>query len=149
MTRRLFACFLFLGSLAAQADITVEDAWARATVPGQEVSAVYMTLKSSVDATLMAASTPVAGSVEIHRMWMDRGVMKMRMVRTLTLPANKSVKLEPGGYHLMLFDLTKPLKAGETLELTLTVKDKGRKPYTQKISVPIQEPGAHPSPATH
>jgi hypothetical protein len=132
------ACILLLWSLTARAEVEIQDAWAAATRPGQDVGAAYMTLKSTVDATLLGASSPVADSVEIHRMWMDHGVMKMRMMKTLALPAGKSVKLEPGGLHLMLFDLKKPLTAGETLELTLTLKDKGGKPRSQRVELPIR-----------
>lgn len=135
---KTLACLLLLWGLTARAEVEVRDAWAAATRPGQDVGAAYMTLKSTVDATLLGVSSPVADSVEIHRMWMDHGVMKMRMMKSLALPAGKSVKLEPGGLHLMLFDLKKPLTAGETLELTLTLKDKGGKPRSQRVELPIR-----------
>ncbi len=138
MNKLLAASALFLASAAAYADVTVSDAWARATAPGQEVGAAYMTLKSDKAATLAALSSPAAGSVEIHEMSMKNGVMKMRMLDKLTLPAGKVVKLEPGGFHLMLIDLKKPLKVGEKIELTLALKDGKGKTDTQTVSVPVK-----------
>lgn len=135
-----FVLFLILAALCqvAHADITISNAWARATAPGQEVGAAYMNLKSDQTAKLISVKTPVADSVEIHEMSMKNGVMKMRMQDALDLPAGKVVKLEPGGFHLMLIDLKKPLKAGETIELSLSLKDSKGKLATQKISLPVK-----------
>jgi len=138
MNKLCIGLILSLWGLTARAGVEISDAWARTTAPGQEVGAVYMTLVSSEDATLVAASTPVADSVEIHRMWMDNGVMKMRMLDTLKLPAGKQVRLEPGGFHLMLFDLRKTLEAGEKIGLNLAIKDKRGKQSTQYIELPVK-----------
>jgi len=136
-TLLLLACLTPLASLADQ-QITVSHSWARATMPGQEVGAAYMQLQSSTDATLTEVSSPAADSIEIHKMAMKDGVMEMRMMESLPLPAGKVVKLEPGGFHLMLFDLKRPLKAGESLSLSLKFKEKSGKSYTQQIQVPIK-----------
>jgi hypothetical protein len=73
-------------------------------------------------------TTPTAKFVEIHEMKKEGDVMKMQAVDRLPLPAGKPVGLEPGGYHVMLFDLNQPLKAGDVVPLTLTIEDKaGRK----------------------
>lgn len=138
MNRFLIALSLTFLSLAAQAEVEVSDAWARATAPGQDVGAAYMTLKSNADATLISASSSVSDSVEIHRMWMDHGVMKMRMLEKLELPAGKLVKLAPDGFHLMLFDLKKPMKAGEKLDVLLTIKDKQGKLSSRKVELPVK-----------
>lgn len=118
--------------------VAIQDAWARATHPGQKVGAVYMTLTSPQDATLVKIESDATESVEIHSMSMYNGVMKMRMLEKLELTAGKPHKLAPGGYHLMLFDLKKPLIAGEPLNLILHFTDKNNKTYQQKSKVPVK-----------
>ena len=125
-------------SLAAQAGVEISGAWARATAPGQEVGAAFMTLKSSDNASLESAASPIVKSVQIHRMSMDNGVMKMRMLDSLPLPAGKSVKLDPDGLHLMLLGLKKPLKEGDKIEISLTLKDKLGKQTIQKVIFPVK-----------
>lgn len=119
--------------------VAVMDAWARASMPGQSVGAAYMTFISADDSTFIRAETPIASSVEIHSMTMDNGVMKMRMLPELPLKAGKEEKLAPGGFHLMLFDLKKQLKAGEQLELKLTFRDASGKITQQTFTLPIKE----------
>lgn len=102
--------------------LDIKDHWVRATNPGQDVGAAYMTLISKLTCDLIDVKTDVAGTVEIHSMTMDKGVMKMRQLKTLLLEENKPVKLTPGGFHLMLFDLKKPLAAGEKIDFSLTLK---------------------------
>ena len=138
MNRLAISLVLAAWSLAAQAGVVISDSWARATVAGQDVGAAYMTLNSTTDATLLAAASPVSTSVEIHSMTMDNGVMKMRMLDSLPLPAGKPVKLEPSGFHLMLLGLKKPLKAGDKIEISLTLKDKLGKQEIQKVSLPVK-----------
>lgn len=137
MIRLLCTLALLLLCRSVYAEVTVSNAWARASAPGQEVGAAYLNLKSDKPAKLIALASPAADSVEIHEMSMKNGVMKMRMLKTLDLPAGKLVKLEPGGFHLMLVDLKKPLQAGENIEIVLTFKD-GQGSATQKIRLPIK-----------
>ena len=123
----LFAAGCMLASLSAfAADIEVKDAWARATVPGQKAGGVFMTLTSAKGATLLGGSSPAAKSVEIHEMKHEGDVMKMRAVPKVELPAGKAVALT-GDYHIMLMGLSKELKAGDTVPLTLQVESKGKK----------------------
>lgn len=122
----------------AKTQVSIQNAWVRATNPGQEVGAAYMTLTSATDATLLKIDSDVTDSVEIHSMSMQNGVMKMRMMDKLTLPAGKPYSLAPGGYHLMLFDLKKPLSVGQQVALTLHFKDKNNLTFQQKIIVPVQ-----------
>ena len=136
----LLACLMPLAVMAGDA-VRISHAWASSTVPGQEVGAAYMVLQSSTNASLTGVASPAAGSVEIHKMSINNGVMEMRMLETLPLPAGKAVKLEPGGFHLMLFDLKKPLKVGEELALTLKVTDEAGKLRTQEVRVPIRKAG--------
>lgn len=138
MTKLLITVFLACCSFAAQAAVEITDAWARATPPGQEVGAAYMNLKSDHDANLVGATSSVADSVETHEMSMKNGVMKMRMLDVMSLPAGKTVKLEPSGFHLMLIGLKKSLAAGDTIEIELSVKDAKGKVSKQKVSVPVK-----------
>ncbi|MDR2219913.1 MAG: copper chaperone PCu(A)C [Methylobacillus sp.] len=143
MKRLLCMLGLLLTTFAASAEqppnpVEASHAWARATAPGQTVGAAYMQLKSAADLTLVAVESPIAGSVAIHHMSMKNNVMEMHMMDSLELPANQTVKLEPGGMHLMLMDLKQPLKAGETVSLMLTLKDKSGKTLPLKLDVPVK-----------
>ena len=110
----------------AASGIEVKDAWARATVPGQTVGGIYLQIRSSTPARVVRVTSPDAKSAEIHEMKMQGGVMTMRQLGALELPAGETVKLEPGGYHIMLLDIRKPLKSGEHVRLTLVVERKGK-----------------------
>ena len=93
----------------------MSDAWARAVVPGQMATGAFMRLTAATDATLVDAASPAAKIVEIHEMKMEGGVMKMNAIDKLPLPAGKPVDLKPGGYHVMLMDLTRPMKEGDII----------------------------------
>lgn len=122
MKRILVAAALAAFSLAAQAEVTIRDAWVRGTTPAQKVTGAFMEVTSSEDAALVAVASPVAGTAEIHGMKMENGVMKMRPLPRLDLPAGKPVKLAPRGSHIMLMDLQRQLKPGEALTLMLKVE---------------------------
>ena len=121
MRRLLIASALF-AAFAAQAQVKVDDAWVRATVAPQKATGAFMSLTATKPVKVVAASSPVASMVEIHEMKMEDGVMKMRAVDALPLPAGQAVALKPGSYHVMLMGLQRPIKAGETVPLTLTVE---------------------------
>ena len=118
-------------SLVAQAawaaNISVTDAWARATMPGQPVSGAYMQIRSDADAHLLSVSSSVVPRVEVHEMSMDGGVMRMREVKAIDLPKGKTVSLQPGGFHIMLMNLKKPIAAGDVIPLTLVVESGGKR----------------------
>jgi periplasmic copper chaperone A len=114
---------LFASVPAAAAEpVNVRHAWVRAPVAGQPVVGAYLELESPRDAALVGVETPLAGRVELHSMSMDGGVMKMRQVPRIDLPANKPVKLSPGGLHLMLFGVKEPVKPGSSVSLTLIIE---------------------------
>ena len=131
------------GSVAALAAdrVAVSNAWVRATAPGQEVGAAYMDIRSQSDATLISVESQAADFVEIHMMSMKNGVMEMRMLETMPLPAGKVVKLEPGGFHLMLIDLKKSLKAGDEVSFTLHLKDANGNGSQVKVTAPVRSGG--------
>jgi copper(I)-binding protein len=116
----------------AQAEVTVKDAWVRGTVPAQTATGAFMTITSTTDAKLVGASSPVAKMVEIHESSMTMGgTAHMHEVEAVALPAGKPVQLKPGGHHVMLMGLAKPVKAGDTVALTLTVEEKGKRSHVE------------------
>jgi copper(I)-binding protein len=127
-----------LAPLAAMAQVSVKDAWVRGTVPGQKATGAFMQITSNSDTSLVSVTSPVAKVVEIHTMTQDGGVMKMRAVDAIPVPAGKPVELSPGGYHVMLMDLGQPLKDGDKVPLTLTFTDKAGKKSTQDVTATVR-----------
>ena len=114
-------------------EVVVSEAWARASAPGQDSAAVYLRITSQQDARLIAVTSPAADSVEMHSMTHDKGVMRMRELDAVSLPAGQGVVLGSGGDHLMLLGLKKPLKVGGKVPLTFTVQFTDRR--KEKIEV--------------
>ena len=127
---------LFAGVCAAQ--VEVKDAWVRPAVQGQSGTGAFMTFTAPQGAKLIGASSAVAGVTEIHEMAMDGNVMKMRAVPHLELPAGKVVELRPGGYHVMLMDLKRPLKAGEKITIDFRVETADGKRATLPVQVEVR-----------
>jgi copper(I)-binding protein len=136
--KALLAAGSLLVAAQAAAEVTVTEAWVRGTVPAQKATGVFMKLKSSEDAKLVAAASPSAKIVEVHEMAMKGNVMEMRAVESLALPAGKTVELKPGGYHVMLIDLAKPLNAGEKVPVTLTVVGKDGRKSTLELQAEVR-----------
>lgn len=143
MKRRGIAVFVLgcaMSALPALAEVTATDAWVRGTVPAQKATGVFMKLKSTEDAKLVAAASPAAKIVEVHEMAMKGNVMEMRAVESIALPAGKSVELKPGGYHVMLIDVVKPLSRGDSVPLTLTLVGKDGKKSTLQVKAEVRAP---------
>jgi len=134
----LSGALMLAGVAVAHADVTVSDAWIRGTVPGQRATGAFMQLRSSGDASLVAVATPAAKAAEIHSMVQDNGVMKMRAVAALPLPAGKTVEMGPSGYHVMLLDIAKPMKEGEIVPVTLTFSDASGHTTTQQVQATVR-----------
>jgi copper(I)-binding protein len=126
------AAWLMVATSTVWADVEVSGAWARATMPGQKVAGVYMQLRSDTPAKLVGAKTDVADAAEVHEMRNDGGVMRMRRIDALDLPAGKTVVLAPGGYHVMLQNIHRPLKARDRVSLTLLIEEKGK-----RVEIPV------------
>ena len=143
-TRRTGALGAF--ALAASVAIAAENpivrnAWVRPTVPGQPVAAAYLEITSSSDASVVEVRSDAAASVQVHTMLRDGDVMRMRQVERVALPAGKTVTLAPGGMHLMLLDLKRALRAGDSIGLDLTLADaKGRR-RTVHVAMPVRATG--------
>ena len=131
--RQFLAAAVLLAGFSAHAQVQVDDPCVRATVAPQKATGAFMQLTSAKAAKVVAASSPVAEMVEIHEMKMDNGVMKMRAVDALALPAGQPVALKPGSYHVMLMGLKAPIQAGETVPLTLTVEGEDKQRSTVEI----------------
>jgi copper(I)-binding protein len=136
--RQLLAAPALFIALAAQAQVQVGDPWVRATVAPQKATGAFMQLTSAKPAKVVAASSPVAEMVEIHEMKMEDGVMKMRAVDALPLPAGQAVALKPGSYHVMLMGLKQPIKVGETVPLTLTIEGDDKQRSTVEVKAQVR-----------
>lgn len=112
---------------ASAAGLSVKDPWVREAPPGIRVVAAYMTLSNPQGQAdrLLAATSPMTGAIEIHRMTVTNGVMDMEAIPFLTVPAKGTVKLRPGGTHLMIYGVKQDLKAGDRLRLVLTFERAG------------------------
>jgi periplasmic copper chaperone A len=143
----LLAAGLILAAAGAAlaADITVDDPFARASAGPAKAGAAFMTLKNTgpTGDVLTGASAPVAQQAELHAHIKDGDVMRMREVEQVDVPAGGTVRLEPGGLHVMLIGLKAPLKEGETFPLTLTFAKAG----TMTVQVPVKSPAEMPPPA--
>lgn len=124
------ACFAALSSMSAGAHceahaggVQVKEAWVRASVPQQRATGAFMNLESPDGGRLLGAASPAARVVEVHEMALgEDGVMRMREVPAVELPAGEAVALKPGGYHIMLIDLVEQLKEGERVPLSLSIE---------------------------
>jgi hypothetical protein len=123
----------------AHAQVTIEEPWIRATAPGQTVAGGYMKLRSANLSALVGVTTPLTARAQIHEMSMDAGVMKMRPVPKIDLPAGKTVELKPGGYHLMLMNLERPLRDGETVPITLVFEGPDKKRERIEVNARVRD----------
>lgn len=126
--------------------LSIEQPTARPTRPGQPGGAAYVNIENrgSTPDRLVGASSPVAGKTEIHTMSMEDNVMRMREVDAIAIDAGAKIVMRPGaGYHLMLLNLKKPLKAGEQFPLTLRFAKAGEVPVTVEVSDQIGESRPH------
>lgn len=140
------ACLLWASAPSLAHDyklgaLEIGHPWARSSAPGQRNGSVYLVLKNSGGAAdrLVSATTPVAGSVEMHMMRMDGDVMRMRQLDAIELGAGGEIVLKPGAEHLMLIGLKQPLKVGDSFELTLQFEKAGRQVVQVKVEA---APGA-------
>ncbi|MES2609665.1 copper chaperone PCu(A)C [Acidovorax sp.] len=149
--RSILAAGAFAAALpfAAQAQVTVKDAWVRATVPQQQATGAFMQLSSARDSKLVSASSPLTPAVEVHEMSMQDNVMRMRQVPAIDLPAGKAVNLQPGGYHVMLMNLRQQVKEGDTVPITLVFEGKDGKRESVQVQAPVRALNATGAPAAH
>lgn len=145
-----FACAALVATLFSTASraeevkaggLVITQAWSRATPSGAKIAGGYLTIenKGTAPDRLVGGSGDIAGKVEVHEMAMNNGVMTMRPLdKGLTIDPGKTVKLAPGGYHLMIMDLKSPFKQGDKVPVTLEFEKAGK----VKLSLDVQGVGA-------
>ncbi len=130
---------LLLASTLSHAEVKVQDAWVRATVPQQKSTGAFMQITSTEATTLVGVRSSAAPVAEVHEMKMDDGVMKMRKVEPgISIQPGKTLELTPGGYHVMLMDLPGAITAGSNVPLTLIFKDAAGKESTLDVQAPVR-----------
>ena len=139
----IVAAFGMVATIQAQTakvgSVQIENAYTRATVPGQQVAGGFMKIENKGAADqLISASSPVSGEVQLHEMAMDGNVMKMRQVKDIAVPAGGAVELKPGGLHLMFMNIKAPLTAGETVPVKLKFAKAGE----VEVKMPVNAMGA-------
>jgi copper(I)-binding protein len=112
-------------STPALAQVKIEGAWARPTVPGQQAGGGFMTLHSAAADRLLGGTTPAAERLELHTMAMEGDVMRMRQIDRIEMPAGQRVELKPGGLHVMFIGLKQPLAVGSKVPVTLKFEKAG------------------------
>ena len=124
-------------SVWADGPLSVEAPYARAVPPGQTTSAVFMRVVNNGDVarTLVGGKSEVAEAVELHEHTMEGGMMRMRRVEGIEVPASGSVTLEPGGLHVMLIGLRRDLNPGDQVDLTLDLDDGS----VLQVEAPVRE----------
>ena len=123
-----------------QGDLEVDAAWARASIGTSRPGAAYFTVRNLGDEAdrLTGLSSPVSAMPMLHETTLSEGVSRMAHVEAAEIPAGGELTLEPGGMHVMLMELTTPLKEGATFPLTLTFESGGE----ITVEVPVFGPGA-------
>lgn len=145
----VFPCTVFGQSSEAHGGMQVSRAWSLALPPGATTVAVYLELHNATgqDDRLLSLNTPVALKAELHQSIQEKGMMGMRAVPILLIPANSSLQFEQGSYHAMLFDLRQPLGVGDRFPLTLHFEKAGD--VQVQVEVKVQEEGAPNMPFGH
>ena len=124
--------------------VQIENAYTRATVPGQQVAGGFMKIENKGAADqLISASSPVSGEVQLHEMAMEGNVMKMRQVKDIPVPAGGAVELKPGGLHLMFMNIKAPLAAGETVPVKLKFAKAGEVEVKMPVNAMGNPAGGH------
>jgi hypothetical protein len=137
---RTLACVAaLLASSGALAEVTVTEPWVRGTVPGMKATGAFMQFVSKTDTRLIGANSPAAKVVEVHEMTMVDNVMRMRAAPSIAVAAGKPLELRPGGYHVMLVDLVRPLETGGTVPITLIFEGKDGKRETVEVKAAVRE----------
>ncbi len=114
--------------------ITVSDAWVRNPPLADQPSAAYLVIQNNGAADkLLSVTSDIAQTIELHESMESNGMMQMSPVLNISIPANGKVELKPGGLHMMLINLTRSLKAGDKVQLTLNFEKAGKIPVTAEV----------------
>jgi periplasmic copper chaperone A len=140
---------LTLIGVAAHAEVTVKEAWVRATVPSQKATGAFMQLTSTEPVRLIEVQSSVAKIVEVHEMRMEGDRMMMQAVPGIDLVPGQVLELKPGGYHVMLIDVVKPVGVGDKVPLTLVLEGKDKKRIQVQVSAEVRALNGKPSAQQH
>jgi hypothetical protein len=121
--------------------VSVADAYVRMAPPGTKTTGAFMTLKNAGDkeVKVVSAASTVASVTELHNHINDGGVMRMRQVKEIAVPAKGEVALKPGSYHVMLIDMKAPLKEGDHVMINLGFADGSSKEVHATVKKPMAE----------
>ncbi|CUA88042.1 copper chaperone PCu(A)C [Pseudidiomarina woesei] len=122
-------------SSAVAAEIEVSAAWVKESIPGTKNGAGYFTITNvgTNEITLIGASTNSARATEVHQHILRDGMMRMKRVPELAIAPSETLVFQPGGYHLMLFGVKKPFRAGDQVEFTLKFSDGYQRTFTAEV----------------
>ncbi len=118
--------------------VVVSQAWVRPAAKGQRVTGGYLQIQAQEAVTLVGLASPVAGKAELHEMKMDGDVLRMRALAELPIAAGETAALKPGGNHLMLLDLKRPIDKGSLVPLTLKFKGANGQVFDVQVSAMAQ-----------
>ncbi len=127
-----------LALAAANAPVAAKNPRVRGTVPGQLGTGAVMTLIAKAPVRRVGAASAVAGVVEIHEMAIESKVMLMRAIERPELAACKPVELKPGGHHVLLMDLNRPLKPGEKIAVELRFETGDGRKFTLPLEAEVR-----------
>lgn len=142
----LAVCCMGMGELLA-AGLEVRDPWVRPGPPGVQVMAAYMTLENTGDKakTLVGVASPASARVELHQTVQRNGMATMEPVPMIEIPSKGKLVLEPGGYHLMLLGLSRPVMPGEKIPFAFIFTDGERKEVMAEVRQPAAPEAAVPA----
>jgi copper(I)-binding protein len=136
------ACWVAAPLAQAEGIVTISDPWVRATVSGQQATGAFMKITAHQPVRLVAGFSPVAPVVEIHEMKMVGDRMQMRALADgLPIAAGETAELKPGGYHVMLINLPKPIEVGQKVPLTLVFTDSSGQRHEVAVEAPARPLG--------
>ena len=143
------AALTLASATAAHAQVTVKEPWVRGTVASQKATGAFMQLSTTEAVRLVEVRSGAAKIVEVHEMRMEGDRMMMKAVPGIDLVPGQMLELKPGGFHVMLIDVVKPLNAGDKVPLTLVPEGKDRKRIQVEVSAEVRALNAMPAAQQH
>lgn len=143
------AALTLASATAAHAQVTVKEPWVRGTVASQKATGAFMQLSTTEAVRLVEVRSGAAKIVEVHEMRMEGDRMMMKAVPGIDLVPGQMLELKPGGFHVMLIDVVKPLNAGDKVPLTLVLEGKDKKRIQVEVSAEVRALNAMPAAQQH
>ena len=143
------AALTLASATAAHAQVTVKEPWVRGTVASQKATGAFMQLSTTEAVRLVEVRSGAAKIVEVHEMRMEGDRMMMKAVPGNDVVPGQTLELKPGGCHVMLIDVVKPLNAGDKVPLTLVLEGKDKKRTQVEVSAEVRALNAMPAAQQH